>query len=293
MANKKILLGDFAVENGKMPYMIAEIGINHNGDMRIAKKLMDATNATEWNCVKFQKRTPELAVPEAQKSIPRETPWGTMSYLEYKKRIEFGKEEYDCIDAYCKEKPMVWTASPWDIPSLEFLLSYDIPFVKIASASNGRDEMIKAVCRSKKPIIISTGMTTLEELDHVVSVLEDYSLGNYILMHTNSAYPAPVADLNLKMVITLQERYNCLVGYSGHEVNLEPTIAAVALGACVVERHITLSHDMWGSDQKASLEIHAMDMLRKRVSSIVEAIGTGEKRMSASEMAQRKKLRTV
>lgn len=293
MANKQIKIGNTLVAENCSPYMIAEIGINHNGDIQIAKKLIDAANATGWDNVKFQKRTPELAVPEAQKSVPRETPWGTMTYLEYKYRVEFEKEQYDIIDAYCRDKGMTWSASPWDMPSLEFLLQYDIPYIKVASASNGRDDMIAEAAKSGKPVILSTGMTTMEEVDHAVEVLEKYGKGDYILLHTNSAYPAPVKDLNLRMIETLRNRFDCLVGYSGHEANLEPTIAAVALGSCVIERHVTLSHDMWGSDQKASLEVHAMDMLNKRIHDVHMALGTGEKYMSDSEAVQRKKLPTV
>lgn len=293
MANKQIKIGNYMVTENSRPYMIAEIGINHNGDMDIARKLMDAANATGWHNVKYQKRTPHLAVPDAQKTVMRETPWGTMTYLDYKYRVEFEKAEYDMIDTYCKEKHLTWSASPWDMPSLEFLLQYDIPYIKVASASNGRDEMIAEAAKSGKPVILSTGMTTMEEVDHAVEVLEKYGKGDYILLHTNSAYPAPVQDLNLRMIQTLRERFDCLVGYSGHEANLEPTIAAVALGACVIERHVTLSHEMWGSDQKASLEVHAMDMLNKRINDVYVALGTGEKYLSESEAAQRKKLRTV
>ena len=293
MANKKINIGGYEITENSRPYMIAEIGINHNGDIDIAKKLMDAANATGWHSVKYQKRTPELAVPEAQKSQPKSTPWGDMTYLEYKYRVEFEKPQYDIIDAYCKDKGMAWSASPWDLPSLEFLLQYDIPYIKIASASNGRDSMVRAAAESKVPVIMSTGMTQMEEIDHAVEILEKYGNGNYILMHTNSAYPAPVGDLNLRMIQTLKDRFDCLVGYSGHEANLEPTIAAVVLGACVIERHVTLSHEMWGSDQKASLEVHAMDMLNKRIQVVYDSLGDGVKYMSDSEAAQRKKLRTT
>ena len=293
MANKEIHIGDYVISETSRPYMIAEIGINHNGDINIAKKLMDAANATGWNNVKYQKRTPELAVPEAQKSVPKSTPWGDMTYLEYKYRVEFEKPEYDIIDAYCKDKGMTWSASPWDMPSLEFLLQYDVPYIKIASASNGRDEMIAEAAKSGKPVILSTGMTTMDEIDHAVEVLEKNGHGDYILMHTNSAYPAPVKDLNMRMIQTLKDRFDCLVGYSGHEENLEPTIAAVVLGACCIERHVTLSHDTWGSDQKASLEVHAMDMLNKRIQNVYDSLGTGIKYMSESEAVQRKKLRTV
>jgi len=293
MANKEIKIGDYLITEHSRPYMIAEIGINHNGDMDITKKLIDAANATGWHNVKFQKRNPLLAVPEAQKSVMRDTPWGRMTYLEYKYKVEFEKPEYDMIAAYCTDKGMSFSASPWDMDSLEFMLQYDIPYIKVASASNGRDDMIAAAAKSGKPVILSTGMTTMEEVDHAVSILENSGNGDYILLHTNSAYPAPVADLNLRMIQTLRDRYNCLVGYSGHEVNLEPSIAAAVLGACVIERHVTLSHDMWGSDQKASLEVHAMDMLNKRIQNVYDALGTGEKYMSESEAIQRNKLRTV
>lgn len=291
MANKEIKLGNRIINTQSTPYLIAEIGINHNGDMQIAKKLIDAANATDWDAVKFQKRCPDIAVPEAQKNVMRDTPWGRITYLDYKKHIEFEKPEYDAIDDYCKQKPIAWSASPWDMPSLEFLLQYDVPFIKIASATNDNEDILKEACKSGKPIIISTGMSTLEETDRTVEMLEKYGNGDYILLHTNSSYPADNAELNLSVMKTLEERYNCLVGYSGHEMNLEPTVVAAALGAKVIERHVTLSHDMWGTDQKASLEVHAMDMLQKRISSIVQAIGDGEKHIYEGEAAARTKLR--
>ena len=291
MANKSIKLGNFTVTENSVPYMIAEIGINHNGDMQIAKRLLDAAYACEWDCAKFQKRTPELAVPEAQKQVLRETPWGTMPYIEYKKRVEFEKVEYDEIDNYCRQKPMDWSASPWDIPSLEFLLQYDIPFIKIPSAMNTNEEMIKKACESGKPVIISEGMSELDEMDKTVSWLEKYSNGDYIICHTNSTYPSPNKELNLRLIPEMKKRYDCLVGYSGHEANLEPSVIAAVLGACVIERHVTLSHEMWGSDQKASLEVQAMSLLKKRITSSLETLGTGEKKLYESEMKKRKELR--
>lgn len=288
---KQIKLGSKLVGEGQKPYFIAEIGINHNGDLNIAKRLIDASYAIGWDCVKFQKRTPDIAVPEAQKSVMRSTPWGEMTYLDYKKHIEFGKTEYDYIDGYCSKKPIAWTASPWDAPSLEFLLEYDIPFIKLASATNGSEELIKKACKAQVPIVMSTGMCTQEELDRSVSLLEDFSDGNYALLHTNSVYPSPVDGLNLRYIQTLKERYHCVVGYSGHEQNLEPTVAAVTLGASIVERHVTLSHEMWGTDQKASLEINAMYMLYKRCIDIGKMLGTGEKTLGEDELAVRKKLR--
>lgn len=291
MALQQIQLGEYTISEDSFPYIIAEIGINHNGDIQIAKKLIDAANACLWNCVKFQKREPEIAVPEAQKNVIRDTPWGKMTYLEYKKKIEFGKKEYDYIDKYCKEKPIAWTASPWDIPSLEFLLEYDLPFIKIASASNANRDLLKLACESKKPLLVSTGMSSLEEVDETVNFLEKYSSGNYILMHTNSAYPTPASELNLRMITTLKKRYNCLVGYSGHEMDLEPTVVAVSLGAKVIERHITLDHNMWGTDQAASLSVTAMAMLQGRMKEILLMLGDGEKNITESEKEVRKKLR--
>lgn len=291
MAKKEIVLGDYVINEKSFPYMIAEIGINHNGDLQIAKKLIDAANACNWNCVKFQKREPDIAVPEAQKNVMRDTPWGRMTYLEYKKKIEFGKKEYDYIDSYCKEKPIAWTASPWDVPSLEFLLNYDLPFIKIASASNADFDMLKRACDSKKTLLVSTGMSTLEELDKVVDFLEENSDGNYILLHTNSAYPSPAEELNLRMITTLHERYNCIVGYSGHEIDLEPTVIATSLGAKVIERHVTLDHNMWGTDQAASLMVSAMSMLHGRMKDVLTMLGSGEKVITEKEMEVRKKLR--
>lgn len=291
MAKQEIRLGNYIINEHSFPYMIAEIGINHNGDLQIAKKLIDAANASLWNCVKFQKREPDIAVPEAQKNVMRDTPWGRITYLEYKKKVEFGKTEYDYIDKYCREKPIAWTASPWDIPSLEFLLTYDLPFIKIASAGNGDREMMKLACESGRPLLVSTGMSTLEEIDEMVSFLEKYSDGNYILLHTNSAYPTPAEDLNLRMIKTLKERYHCLVGYSGHEQDLEPTVVATALGAKVIERHVTLDHDMWGTDHAASLTVAAMAMLQGRMKEVLVMLGTGEKTVTEKEREVRRKLR--
>ncbi|MDE6851308.1 MAG: N-acetylneuraminate synthase family protein [Lachnospiraceae bacterium] len=291
MAQQEIKLGDYIVDANSFPYIIAEIGINHNGDLQIAKKLIDAANACLWNCVKFQKREPDISVPERQKNVMYNTPWGRITYLEYKKKVEFGKTEYDYIDTYCREKPIAWSASPWDIPSLEFLLNYDLPFIKIASAGNADMDLIKKACKSGKPLLVSTGMSTLEELDNMVDFLERHSAGNYILLHTNSSYPAPAGELNLRMITTLKERYNCLVGYSGHETDLEPTVVAASLGAKVIERHVTLDHNMWGTDQEASLAVTAMAMLQGRLKDILLMLGDGKKVITEREKNVRKKLR--
>lgn len=277
-------------KNLKTSYLIAEIGINHNGDIQIAKKLIDATFACQWDCVKFQKRTPEICVPEYQKNKPKETPWGRMTYLEYKKRLEFGKKEYDYIDKYCKEKPINWTASVWDLLSLKFLLNYDIPFIKIPSAKLTDKELLIEAAKSGKPLVVSTGMSTLEEIDRAVEILEKYA-SQYILMHCNSVYPAPYNELNLNCIQALQKRYNCPIGYSGHEYDLEPTVYAAVLGVKVIERHITLDHNLWGTDQASSLEVVAMDMLEKRIKDISPILGDGKKKVTENEKLVRKKLR--
>lgn len=288
---KTIKIDGRIVGDNQPVYMIAEIGLNHNGDMQIAKKLIDASFATHWDCVKFQKRTPELCVPEHQKNVMRDTPWGRMTYMEYRYKVEFEKEQYDYIDKYCKEKPIAWTASVWDLKSLEFLLQYDIPFIKIPSAKLTEHEYLVEASKSGKPVILSTGMSTIEEIDAAVNVLEKTSMGNYILLHTNSSYPAPPEGLNLRVINFLRERYNCIIGYSGHEYDLEPTIIAASLGASIIERHVTLNHNMWGSDQFASLEVHGMDLLLKRIKSIDVILGDGIKKLTEKELEVRKKLR--
>lgn len=291
MAKKEIMIGDCLIGDDKPVFMVAEIGINHNGSLEIAKKLIDAAFACNWHCVKFQKRTPEICVPEHQKNIIKDTPWGKISYLEYRHKVEFGSQEYSYIDKYCKEKPILWTASVWDMPSLEFILAYDTPFIKIPSAKVTDKEFLREAAKSAKLIVISTGMSTIEEIDAAVDILEKYSQGNYILMHTNSTYPTPQEEINLRVIKFLKDRYNCIVGYSGHEYDLEPTVIAVTLGAKVIERHITLSHNMWGSDHFASLEVHALDMLYKRIKNIDTILGDGIKRITRTELEMKQKLR--
>ncbi len=291
MANQSIKINNHIIGNGNPVFMIAEIGINHNGSLDIAKKLMDAAFACNWHCVKFQKRSPDLCVPEDQKNILRDTPWGKISYLEYKHKIEFNRPEYSYIDKYCKEKPLYWTTSVWDIPSLEFILNYDVPFIKIPSAKLVEHELLKLASQSGKPVILSTGMSTIEEVDQAVEILEKHSNGDYVLMHTNSAYPSQIEELNLRVIDYLRDRYKCIVGYSGHEYGLEPSVIAVSLGAKVIERHITLDHKMWGSDHAASLEVHAMDMLHKRIKEIKHVLGGGVKTVTETEKVSRKKLR--
>lgn len=291
MSKKKLDFCGYSVGDDEPVFMIAEIGLNHNGELGIAKRLIDGAFACNWHCVKFQKRTPEICVPEHQKTEIRETPWGKMTYLEYRHRVEFGEKEYSYIDQYCHEKPILWTASVWDLPSLQFVLRYDVPFIKIPSAKLIETDLLRAAAKTGKPVFLSTGMSTVGEIDAAVSVLEEFAAGNYVLMHTNSTYPTPPEELNLLTLKYLKERYDCVVGYSGHEYDLEPSVIAVALGARIIERHITLDHSMWGSDHFASLEVHAMDLLHKRVRNINVSLGDGVKRITENEIKIRKKLR--
>jgi len=268
-------------------YLIGEIGINHNGDIEIAKKLIDAVHCCGWHCAKFQKRNPDICIPEDQKNIIRDTPWGKMTYLDYKKKIEFGKKEYDIIDQYCKNKKIEWSASVWDIDSLNFLMQYDIPFIKIPSAHITNLELLREAYKTKKKILLSTGMSTIEDIDNALKIVKN----NVILMHTNSCYPTPNNELNLSLIKTLRKKYNIDVGYSGHEIDVEPTIIAYMMGARILERHITLDHDMWGSDQKASLEVIGMATLEKRLAKIPDMLGDGIKRITNSEIEKLKQLR--
>ena len=291
MANQTIQLGDAVIGEGAAPFLIAEIGLNHNGDLVIAKRLMDAANACGWHAVKFQKRTPEIATPEHQKNVMRDTPWGRITYLAYRYKVEFEDAEYRAIATYCADKPILWTASAWDVPSVDFLEKHDVPFHKVPSAHLTNDEMLVRIIQTGKPVLASTGMSTVEEIDHAVELLEKHGSGNYALMHTNSTYPTPPEELNLRAITFLKERYRCVIGYSGHEYDLEPTVIAATLGARIIERHVTLAHDMWGSDHHASLEVHAMDMLRKRLEDVDKMMGDGQKRVTESEKKVRLKLR--
>lgn len=276
--------------NLKKPYLIAEIGINHNGDLQLAKKLIDGAHACSWDCVKFQKKNLDVCVPEDQKNLPKDTPWGRTTYLEYKRRFEFGKKEYDYIARYCRQKPIDWTASVWDLDSLNFIKKYDIPFIKIPSAHLINHKLIKASAQTGIPIVASTGMSTLKEIDEAVAIFKKHA-SQFVLMHCNSAYPAKLDELNLKVIPMLQKRYKCPIGYSGHEFGLATTSMAIVLGAKVIERHITLDHTMWGTDQSASIEITGMDKFSKQVTDVVLALGDGKKRVYETELAVMKKLR--
>lgn len=273
----------------KPTYIIAEIGINHNGDINIAKRLIDIASVAGCDAVKFQKRNPDVCVPEHQKNVMRDTPWGKMTYLEYKHRIEFGKKDYDEIDSYCKEKGIAWSASPWDLDSLDFLDGYDIPFIKIPSAMLTNDELLIKSVKTGKKIILSVGMSTEEEIDHAVSILKDAN--EFAILHCNSTYPAPIEELNLSAVQTLKQKYNCEVGYSGHEFRLGTTVASVYLGATIIERHITLDRTMWGTDHMSSVEPQGLIKLVKGIRELEEAFGDGVIRITDSQIPVRNKLR--
>lgn len=286
----KVSVGKKAIGFGEPVYIIAEIGINHNGDIEIAKQLMDVAVETGCDAVKFQKRTPEICVPEEQKSIPRETPWGSMTYFEYKKRIEFEQKEFEQIDAYAKKIGIDWFASPWDVPSVDFLEGFDVPCQKIASACLTDSELLTAINKTNTTTILSTGMSSMQEIDKAVSLLNDVPLA---IAQATSTYPAEASELNLRAIQTFSEKYKVPVGYSGHERGLQVTIAAVALGATFIERHITLDRSMWGTDHSASLEPDGLKKLVRDIRIVELALGDGKKKVYDSEIPIRAKLRRV
>jgi sialic acid synthase SpsE len=268
--------------------VIAEIGINHNGDIDLAKRLISIAVAAGCDAVKFQKRTPEICVPAAQRDVLRETPWGILTYMEYRKKVEFGQEEYALIDACCREAGLQWFASCWDDVSIDFMEQFDPPCYKVASATLTNLDLLRKLRGIGKPVILSTGMSTLEEIDEAVEVL---GTTNLVLMHSVSSYPAHYEELNLRVIPLLQERYKVPVGYSGHETGLPSSVAAVVLGACMVERHITLDRAMWGSDHAASLEPNGITRLVRDIRLVETSLGDGTKRVTPREMAIREKLR--
>jgi N-acetylneuraminate synthase len=283
-------IGTRLVGPGQPAYVIAEIGINHNGDLAIAKKLIDAAALAGCDAVKFQKRTPELCVPPEQRNLLRETPWGLITYLDYRHRVEFGEPAYREIDRYCREKNLAWFASCWDEPSVDFIERFDPVCYKIASASLTDGAMLAKLRATGRPLILSTGMSTMEEIRTAVAQLD---LDRLILAHATSTYPCRPDQLNLRMIHTLQREFPCPVGYSGHEVGLQTTCAAVVTGACLVERHITLDRAMWGSDQAASVEPGGLVRLVRDIRVIEQAMGDGVKQVYDSEKSARAKLRRV
>lgn len=287
---KEVTIGSRVVGDGHPCFIIGEIGINHNGDLNIAKRLIDVAAFTGCDAVKFQKRTPEVVVPPEQRNKMRETPWGYITYMDYRHKVEFGYDEFAEIDRYCKEKGIEWFASPWDEDSVDFLEQFDVAVHKVASASMTDAGLLKRLRETGKPIIMSSGMSTMEQVEKAVELVGQDDL---VLMHTTSTYPCPPEELNLRMVETLREKYAVPVGYSGHEVGLPTTVAAVTLGANAVERHITLDRAMWGSDQAASVEPGGLERLVKYIRVVERALGDGVKRVYESEEAPRAKLRRV
>lgn len=278
------------VGDGYPVYIIAEIGINHNGDLDKAKQLIDVAKESGCNAVKFQKRTPHKCVPEKMRDQMRDTPWGYISYMEYRERVEFGKREYDEIDQYCRDKDIYWFASCWDPESVDFIAQYDTPCIKVSSAMLTSKELLERVKNFGLPVMISTGMSNDQQINEAVYLL---GLENLLIAHTTSTYPCPKNEINLKMILSLKERFNCPIGYSGHEVGLVTTAAAVALGATFIERHITLSRAMWGSDHAASVEPTGLARLVKDVRSVELALGDGVKQIYDSELPIIKKLRLI
>ncbi|HET59940.1 MAG TPA: N-acetylneuraminate synthase [Chloroflexi bacterium] len=285
---KTIKIGDYVLGDGYPAFIVGEIGINHNGDIEIAKRLIDAAAEAGCNAVKFQKRNPEQAVPAAQRDVMRETPWGFITYLEYKYKVEFGYEEYAEIDRYCREKGILWFASCWDEDSVDFIEQFSPCCYKAASASLTDLPLLQKVKNTGRPLVISTGMSTMEEIAQTIKVL---GTDNLVVCHSTSAYPCPNEELNLRMIQTLREKYDCPIGYSGHEVGLQTTCAAVVLGALYIERHITLDRAMWGSDQAASVEPHGIKRLVRDIRVIEAALGDGVKQVYESEMIVRNRLR--
>ncbi len=285
---REIKLGDRLVGDGHPTYIIAEIGINHNGDVEVAKKLIETAHAAGVDAVKFQKRTPEICVPDHQKDQMRDTPWGYISYLDYRYKVEFGQEEYEEIDAFCQALGIDWLASSWDVPSLKFIDAFNPPAHKVPSALLTDHELLRAIKDTGRPVILSTGMSTINEIRDAVEILD---MENLLICHTTSSYPCPPEELNLKMIPTLKDLYTCPIGYSGHEVGLVPSALAVAMGACLVERHVTLDRAMWGSDQAASVEPQGVRTLVKYIRVTEKALGDGEKHVYESEQSSRSKLR--
>lgn len=278
---REIKIAGTPVGDGHACFIVGEIGINHNGDLSIAKKLIEAAHAAGCNAVKFQKRTPELCVPEAQRKVMRETPWGYISYMEYRYKVEFGLAEYKEIDDYCREKGIIWFASCWDEPSVDFVKQFNVPCYKVASACLTNQNLLAHTRSVGKPILLSTGMSMLEEIDRAVATL---GLQDLVILHAVSTYPAYYEELNLRAITTLRERFKVPIGYSGHETGIASSVAAVALGACVVERHITLDRSMWGSDHAASLQPSGLTRLVRDIRLVEASMGTGEKKVIEREL---------
>jgi len=286
---REVKVGNKFIGDGHPVYIIAEIGINHNGSLEIAKKLIDGAVFAGCDAVKFQKRTPEICTPRDQWDIERDTPWGRMKYIDYRHKVEFGEKEYAEIDKYCKEKNIQWFASPWDNEALQFLLKFEPVLLKFASASLTDIELLKEARKTGIPLMISTGMSTEEQIDYAIN---EIGTENLLIAQSTSTYPCKLEELNLRVINSFLNKYPSVpIGYSGHETGLAPTLAAVAMGASFIERHITLDRALWGSDQAASVEIGGMFRMVKDIRDIEKALGNGIKTVYESEMNSIKKLR--
>ena len=285
---KAVKIADRWVGEGYPTYVVAEIGINHNGDLELAKRMIQAAKDSGMDAVKFQKRTPELCVPEEQKGQMRETPWGYITYLDYRYKVEFGEAEYREIERFCKEIGITWFTSVWDERSVDFMEAFEPVCYKIPSAMLTDHALLRHLRATGRPLILSTGMSTMEEIREAVEVVGTDKL---VITHATSTYPCDPTELNLLMIRTLKKEFPVPVGYSGHEVGLIPSVVAASLGACMVERHITLDRAMWGSDQAASVEPGGFERMVKYIRVAEQSLGDGVKRVYESEMSSRKKLR--
>jgi N-acetylneuraminate synthase len=287
METRKI--GHHEVGPGNPVFIIGEIGINHNGDLDIAKKLIDSAINAGCQAVKFQKRTVEVVYSESELETPRKNPFGPTNG-DLKRGLEFGKDEYTEIDQYCKKNGMLWFSSCWDKESVDFIGQFQPPCFKIASASLTDDNLLAHHKQYDCPMILSTGMSTIEQIDRAIQIL---GKENLIVLQCTSTYPSKLEELNLKAIHSLGKRYGVPIGYSGHEVGLIPTVVAAALGACMVERHITLDRSMWGSDQASSVEIPGLTRLVKDIRAMEKSMGDGEKTVYESEKPIMDKLRRI
>ena len=272
------------------PFLIAEIGINHNGSIKLAKKLIDLAKETGFNAVKFQKRNPDVATPDSQKFKIRATPWGEITYLDYKWKIEFGKKEFDEINSYCKKKKILWFASAWDLESQKFLNKYKNKYNKVASAMLTNIKLLNAIAKERKTTFISTGMSTLKDISKAILIFKKNKC-KFILMHCVSNYPCPIEKLNMNTIITLRNKFKYEIGYSGHESEVSPSILAYFLGCRYIERHITLDRSMWGTDQAASLSESGMKNLADILSKTPMLLGDGIKKVSKEEKLMLKKFK--
>jgi N-acetylneuraminate synthase len=291
MSRPKVRVGGRWVGEGEPVFVIAEIGINHNGSLETARRLVDGACLAGADAVKFQKRTPERCVPRDQWDRERDTPWGRLTYIEYRRRMEFGEKEFEAIDRHCRDRGLLWFASCWDEEAVDFMERFEPPCYKVASACLTDHDLLRRMRATGRPLMLSTGMSTIEEIEDAVAAAGREQL---LIAHATSTYPCPVGELNLRMIHTLRRRFpECPIGYSGHETGLSTTWAAVTLGATFVERHVTLDRALWGSDQAASVEVGGFMRLVSNIRDVEKALGDGRKRVYAGELPQLEKLRRV